>query len=305
MRYSLNISEISTGMSMPHFLCPLPPPSLGWCILLLCGKDVMCGTRWGEYISARWRPLWTAEVGQVVGPTVLSLCFLDFFVLLHLLWPSPRRASSSAARVKVIMRQPHLLPPQTVSVGADEQALCVRTLRDSSGSLGELSSQVWEPLPKLAWDLWLLPWSERKPGWRERETSDGTKRMRQSPAKSVSSSWRPLSQTLLRLIRGRYCSGAFHLLAHFTLDTTWGKSHQCPHFIDGQIGRVKLQTQGHTICCGARNWTQHCLNYCVMLKGGAPHHFFPSRVFYCRGNNNFSMLLTVKNRSLQWRKINM
>ena len=53
IKYSLNISEVFIAMSIPGFPASSPHPHLGWCISLLCGKDVGPGTQsWHPHLRA-------------------------------------------------------------------------------------------------------------------------------------------------------------------------------------------------------------------------------------------------------------
>lgn len=84
IKYSLNISEV-TAMSIPGFPASSPHPHLGWCISLLCGKDVGRKQSWHPHLHV-WGPLggWSGAAG---GPIVFFFCFLNFFC--HFSCPGP------------------------------------------------------------------------------------------------------------------------------------------------------------------------------------------------------------------------
>ena len=95
---------------------------------------------------------WSGAAG---GPVSFCFCFLDFFVPLHLPWPSLRGCS-----VLQPVRHPFLL--RRLWGETKEQVQWVRA--GTERWFLKSSSENWA----MASDLCLLPWPEREPGWRER-----------------------------------------------------------------------------------------------------------------------------------------
>ena len=160
IKYSLNISEV-TAMSIPGFPASSPHPHLGWCISLLCGKDVDPGKQsWHPHLHV-WGPLggWSGAAG---GPIVFFFCFLNFFC--HFSCPGPAFRGVQLQPGRKL--HPFLLGRLWGEV--KKQVQWVRmALRDDCGScLCGLSSVSENTV--VASGLCLLPWSEREPGWKKR-----------------------------------------------------------------------------------------------------------------------------------------
>lgn len=158
IKYSLNISEVFIAMSIPGFPASCPRPHLGWCISLLCGKDVGPGTQsWHPHLRA-WGSLggWSGAAGD---PTVFFFLLSQFLLPLLLPWPRVQGCS-----VLQLGRKLHPFLLGRLWGEAKKQVQWVRMApRDDCRSRLSGWSSVSENAV-MASGLGLLPWSEREPG---------------------------------------------------------------------------------------------------------------------------------------------